>query len=352
MSRGRWGDNADVTHKGRGTPRGIESEDAMKQLCHVVTVLLATLTLDPSAGMAQGYPGRPVHIVVPFAAGGAIDVLARLIGSKISENIGQSVIIDNRPGASGTLGAEIVAKSAPDGYTILQNSTAQALAPALFRKLPFDTLKDFIPVTEVASSQSVLVATAKLPVTMLQELVMLAKARPGTLNYGVAGLGNAANLNMEMMKRAAGIDIQAVPYKGDAPLNTDLIAGQIQIAIVPLATAKPLIDIGRLRALAIIGPARSPILPDVPATNEALPPGFGVVGWEAWFVAANTPRDIVARIHAEVAKALHAPDIVDGMRKLGNEPVGSTPAEFGIQFRDDVARFQKVVDEAQIPKLD
>jgi len=330
----------------------LEEKGAMRIVGHTFCGLLAALLLDPTAGIAQGYPSKPVHIVVPFAAGGAIDVLARLIGSKISENTGQPIIIDNRPGASGTLGAEIVAKSAPDGYTILQNSTAQALAPALFRKLPFDTLKDFIPVTEVASTQSVLVTPAKLPVSTLQELVTLAKSKPGTLNYGVAGLGNAANLNMEMMKRAAEIDIQAIPYKGDAPLNADLLAGQIQIAIVPLATAKPLIDIGRLRALAVIGPARSPILPDVPTAAEALPPGFGVVGWEAWFVAANTPRDIVGRIQAEVAKALRDPGIVDGMKKLGNEPVGSTPEAFDVQFRDDIARFQKVVDEAQIPKLD
>jgi tripartite-type tricarboxylate transporter receptor subunit TctC len=323
----------------------------MRRLCHVFSILLAALTLNPTAGIAQGYPSKPIRIVVPFAAGGAVDVVARLVGGKISENIGQSVIIENRPGASGTLGAEAFAKSAPDGYTILQNSSGQALAPSLFRTLPFDTLKDFIPVTEVVRTQSVLVTYSKLPVTTLKELVALAKSKPGSLNYGVTGLGNASNLNMEMMKRAANIDIQAIPYKGDAPLNTDLIAGQIHIAIVPLATAKPLIDIGQLRALAVIGPARSPILPDVPTASEALPPGFGAAGWQAWFVAANTPRDIVARIHAEVAKALDAPDVVGGIKKLGNEPVGSTPEEFGIQFRNDVANFQKVVDEAQIPKL-
>jgi tripartite-type tricarboxylate transporter receptor subunit TctC len=269
----------------------------------------------------------------------------------VSENVGQPIIVENRPGASGTLGADTVAKSPPDGYTILQNSNGHALAAALFRTLPFDTIKDFVPVTEVVRTQSVVVVYPKLPVTTLQELVALAKAKPGTLNYGVTGLANTSNLNMEMMKRAAGIDIQAIPYKGDAPLNADLIAGQIQIASVPLATAKPLIDTGQLRALAVIGPRRSPVLPDVPTAAEALPPGFGAAGWQAWFVPGRTPREVVTRIQVEVAKALQTSEVINGIKNLGNEPVGSSPEEFDVQFRSDVARFQKVVEEAQIPKL-
>jgi tripartite-type tricarboxylate transporter receptor subunit TctC len=309
------------------------------------------LAFSPDAGLAQGYPSKPIRIIVPFAAGGAVDVIARLVGGKVSENVGQPIIVENRPGASGTLGADMVAKSPPDGYTILQNSNGHALAAALFRTLPFDTIKDFVPVTEVVRTQSVVVVYPKLPVTTLQELVALAKAKPGTLNYGVTGLANTSNLNMEMMKRAAGIDIQAIPYKGDAPLNADLIAGQIQIASVPLATAKPLIDTGQLRALAVIGPRRSPVLPDVPTAAEALPPGFGAAGWQAWFVPGKTPREIVTRIQAEVAKALQTSEVINGIKNLGNEPVGSSPEEFDVQFRSDVARFQKVVEEAQIPKL-
>ena len=169
-------------------------------------------------------------------------------------------------------------------------------------------MKDFVPVTEVVSSLSVVVIYPKLPVNTLAELIALAKAKPASLNYGVTGLGNASNLNLEMMKRAAGIEMQAVPYKGDAPLNTDLIAGQIQIAIVPLSAAVPLVQAKQLRALALIGPARSPVLPDVPTAAEALPPGFGFVGWQGWFVAGRTPPDIVARIQAEVAKAVRDPD--------------------------------------------
>ncbi len=323
----------------------------MKRTFHAVAVLLVVSTFGSATAFAQSYPSKPIRIIVPFAAGGAVDVIARLVGAKISKNVDQTVIIENRPGASGTLGADAVAKSPPDGHTILQNSQGQALAPALFRTLPFDTLNDFVPVTELVSTQSVLVVYPKLPVATLAELVALAKSKPASLNYGVTGLGNASNLNIEMMKRAAGIDIQAIPYKGDAPLNTDLMAGQIHVAIVPLATAKPLIEARQLRALAVIGPNRSPILPDVPTTAEALPPGFGTAGWQGWFVAGKTPREIVARIHAEVAKALTAPDVISGIKALGNEPVGSAPEVFRVRFQDDVAQLQKVVDEAQIPKL-
>jgi tripartite-type tricarboxylate transporter receptor subunit TctC len=326
-------------------------EDNMARIYGALSLVLAAVALSPTASLAQSYPSKPIRIIVPFAAGGAVDVVARLVGGKISENIGQTVIIENRPGASGTLGADAVAKSPPDGYTILQNSQGQALAPALFRTLPFDTLNDFVPVTEVVRTQSVLVIYPKLPVTTLKELIALAKAKPDSLNYGVTGLGNASNLNIEMMKRVAGIELQAIPYKGDAPLNTDLIAGQIHIAIVPLATAKPLIDNGQLRALAVIGPGRSPILPDVPTAAEALPPGFGTTGWQGWFVAGKTPRETVAKIQAEVARALTSPEVISGIKALGNEPVGSTPDEFGVRFRDDVVTLQKIVDDAQIPKL-
>jgi tripartite-type tricarboxylate transporter receptor subunit TctC len=319
--------------------------------CRRAFVVLATLALAPVAAGAQAYPNKPLRIIVPFAAGGAIDVIARLVGGKVSEGIGQPVVVENRPGASGILGADIVAKSPPDGYTILQHSNGHALAVSLYTTLPYDTLNDFIPVTEVVRTQSVVVVNAKLPVNTLAELVALAKARPGKLNYGVTGLANSSNLNMEMLKRAAGIDIQAIPYKGDAPLDADLVAGQIQLASVPLATAKPFVDTGQLRALAVIGPSRSPVLPDVPTAAEALPPGFGAAGWQGWFVPAKTQRDVVARIQAEVAKALKNPDVITGIARLGNEPVGNTPEEFDREFRGDVERFRKVVEDAQIPKL-
>ena len=323
----------------------------MRRVCDIAFAVLAAWILSAVAAFAQDYPSKSIRIIVPYAAGGATDVLARLVAGKISMNIGQTVIVENRPGASGMLGADAVAKSSPDGYTILQNSSGHALAPAIFSTLPFDPIKDFTPVTEVVESQSVIVIYPKLPVTTLKDLVALAKAKPASLNYGVTGLGNASNLNMEMFKRAVGIEMLTVPYKGDAPLNNDLVAGQIHIAIVPLTTAIPLIEGGQLRALAVFGDSRSPVLPDVPTTAEAMPPGFGLVGWQGWFVPSKTPGAVVARIHAEVANALKAPEIVAGARRLGNEPVGSTPEEFGKKFLEDVAVYQKVVDEAKIPKL-
>ncbi len=323
----------------------------MRRTCLIAFALLSALGFDAAAVLAQSYPTKPIRLIVPFAPGGAIDVVARLVGGKVSEGLGQTIVVENRPGASGTIGADVVAKAPPDGHTILQNSNGQALAVALYSTLPFDSMNDFVPVTEVVRTQSVVVIHPRLPVTTLKELVAYAKANPGKLDYGVTGLANSSNLNMEMMKRAAGIDIQAIPYKGDAPLNADLIAGQIQLASVPLATAKPLIDTGQLRALAVIGPTRSAILPGVPTAAEALPPGFGLAGWQGWFVPAKTPRAVVARLQTEVAKALKAPDVIAGIGRLGNDPVGSTPEEFGQTFRNDVARFQKVVEDAHIPKL-
>ena len=188
----------------------------------------------PRTALAQPYPSKPVRIVVPFAAGGAVDQLARILGAKLQESFGQPVIVENRAGAGGTTGANDVAKAPPDGYTILQNTNGQAISPAIYKSLPFDTLRDFIPVTQLVATSTVLVANPKLPARSLKELIALAKAKPGGLNYGMTGVGNSLHLTMEMFKRAAGIDIQAIPYRGDAPLNTALIAGEIDVAIVPL----------------------------------------------------------------------------------------------------------------------
>src|SRR5206468_942459 len=233
----------------------------------------------------------------------------------------------NRAGAAGNIAAEAVAKSPPDGYTILQNTNGQAISPALYRSLPFDVVKDFIPVTQLVSSQLLLVATPSLPAQSVKELIALAKAKPGSLNYGMTGIGNPLHLTMEMFMHAAGIELQAVPYRGDAPLNTALIAGEVHLAVVPFATAKPNVEAGRLRALAIAGGKRSPALPDVPTIAEGGLPGFESSSWQGWFVPANTPRDIVALIQREAAKALNAPEVRSRMettarseeRRVGKE---------------------------------
>jgi tripartite-type tricarboxylate transporter receptor subunit TctC len=307
------------------------------------------LGLVADTALAQSYPSRPIRVIVPFAAGGAVDTIARIIGAKLQDSIGQPVIVEDRAGAGGTTGADVVAKAPPDGYTILMNTNGQAIAPALYRSLPFDTLKDFAPVTQLVATSTVLVANAKLPAKSLNELVALAKAKPGRLNYGMTGVGNNLHLTMELLKRAVAIDIQAIPYRGDAPLNTALMAGEIDIAIVPIATIVPHIEAGSVRALAVTSARRSPLLPDVPTISEAAVPGFEASGWLGYFVPARTPREIVRFIQRETAKVLAAPDMQQRLRTLGNEPAGSTPEEFEAKFLADAASFAAIVKEAAIP---
>jgi tripartite-type tricarboxylate transporter receptor subunit TctC len=311
--------------------------------------VLISLVSSATATSAQNYPSKPVRIIVPFAAGGAVDALARILGARLQEQFGQPVIVENRAGAGGMTGADLVAKSPPDGYTILQNTNGQAISPAIYRTLPFDTLKDFIPVTQLVATSTVLVANPKLPAKTVQELIALAKAHPGKLNYGMTGVGNSLHLTMEMFKRAAGIDIQAVPYRGDALLNPALIAGEIDIAIVPIGTIVPLIGGGQLRALAVNSAKRSNVLPEVPTVAETAVAGFEAAGWQGYFVPAGTPREIVERIQREAAAAIALPDTQARLKAMGNDPVASTTDEFNVKFRADVSKFQQVVREAGIP---
>ena len=324
----------------------------MNRLCIAVAILLAALGLNSGPASAQSYPNKPVRIIVPFVAGGAVDTLARMMGAKLAETFGQPVIVENRPGAGGNVAADAVAKATPDGYTILQNTNGQAISPAMYRSLPFDVVKDFIPVTQIVASQLVLVGSPKLPATSVPELIALAKSKPGSLNYGMTGVGNPLHLTMEMFKTTAGIDIQAVPYKGDAAIFPALITGEIHVAVVPMATTLPHVAAGTLRALAVAGAKRSAALPDVPTIAEGGLAGFESSSWQGWFVPASTPRETVAIIQRGAAKALTAPDLLERLRVTGNEPVGSTPEEFAARFRADLAKFAKIVKEAHIPTQD
>jgi tripartite-type tricarboxylate transporter receptor subunit TctC len=317
----------------------------------ILLILMTALAPVTGPARADTYPARPVRIVVPFVAGGAVDTLARLIGGKLGESMGQPVVIENRAGAGGNVGADAVAKAAPDGYTILLNTNGHAIAPALYRKLAFDPVQDFAPVTQLVASSLVLVARVKSELTNVQDLVAAAKSRPGGLNYGSTGVGNPLHLTMEMLKRATGIDIQAVPYRGDAPLHAALIAGEIEVAVVPMATARPHIEGGRVRALAVTGARRSPALPDVPTLSEQ---GVAVESssWQGFFVPAATPRDVVLRIQGETKKALEAQDVRERIKAFGAEPVGSTPEAFAATFKADLAKFARIVEEAGIPKQD
>jgi tripartite-type tricarboxylate transporter receptor subunit TctC len=312
----------------------------------------AALRLDGAGALAQTFPSKPVRIIVPFAAGGAVDDLARIIGAKLGAAFHQPVVVENHAGAGGNLGADVVAKSSPDGYTILQTTNGQAISPSLYRALPFDAVTDFVPVTQLVASTLVLVAGPGLPVASTAELIALAKSRPGKLNYGSSGVGNPLHLTMEMIKFAAGIEIEPVPYRGDAQINTALMAGEVEIAVVPFATSLPLIAAGKLRALGVTSARRSAALPDVPTVAESGVAGFASSSWQGFFVAARTPREIVDLIQRETAKVLQAPDMRARLAALTYEPIGSTPQEFEAYFKSELARFSGVVKQAHIPPLD
>jgi tripartite-type tricarboxylate transporter receptor subunit TctC len=315
-------------------------------------VMLSVLVLVPADSYATNYPSRPVRIIVPFPAGGTVDAVARLVGHKLQESFAQPVIIENRPGASGNIAADAVAKSEPDGHTILLTTNGQASTPAVFRKLPYDPVKDIVPVTQLNSSTIMLVATPRLPVTSVPELVEFAKSKPGSLSYGSTGIGNPLHLTMEMLKLRTGIEVIMVPYRGDAPLITALIAGEVELAVIPVPTALPHIQSGALRALGITRATRTSALPEVPTIAEQGFPGFDTASWHGFFVSAETPQDVVLRIYQETKKVLEASEVRDRLLSLGAEPVATSPEEFSILYKADIEKFKQVVTDAGISPLD
>jgi len=295
---------------------------------------------------AQAYPSKPVRIVVPYPPGGTTDILTRLIGQKLTETWGQQVIIDNRAGAGGNIGAEAVVRSAADGYTLLSASTVHTVNPSLYRKLGYDPLKDFTAITLLAQVANILVVHPSLPVKTVKEFIAFAKKRPGQLNFSSAGNGSAPHLTAEMFKMKTGVNIVHVPYKGAAPAMVDLIAGHVTLTFATAPSAVPYVQSGRLRALGVSSAKRIPALPEVPTIAEAGVPGYEAIGWNGLTGPAGMPQAVVDRLNAEVVKILRAPDVSKRLGDLGLEPRTSTPAEFSEFLKSEVVKWAQVVKDS------
>lgn len=298
---------------------------------------------------AQTYPSRPTRFIVPFAAGaGVLDIMARIVGQHLGTATGQQVVIDNRPGAGGNVGAEVAAKATPDGYTMLMGAVALVVSPYLYAKLPFDPLTDLVPVTQVNSAPLMLVVHPSLPVKSVAELIAYAKARPGQLNYGSGGVGATPFLATELFKSMAGIDVTHVPYRGGAPALADLVAGQLSFMIENVPGTLPLVRDGKLRALAITSRQRLALVPDLPTMEEAGVPGYEMIGWNGIFVPKATPPEIVTRLNAELVKVLRSADVGEQLAKLGAVPVGDSPEQFGAFVKAESARWGKIIKDLGI----
>lgn len=309
----------------------------------------ASLLILAAPVQAQTYPSRPIRFIVPFAAGaGVLDIMARIVGQHLGTATGQQVVIDNRPGAGGNVGAEVAAKATPDGYTMLMGAVALVVSPYLYAKLPFDPLTDLVPVTQVNSAPLMLVVHPSLPVKSVAELIAYAKARPGQLNYGSGGVGATPFLATELFKSMAGIDVTHVPYRGGAPALADLVAGQLSFMIENVPGTLPLVRDGKLRALAITSRQRLALVPDLPTMEEAGVPGYEMIGWNGIFVPKATPPEIVTRLNAELVKVLRSADVGEQLAKLGAVPVGDSPEQFGAFVKAESARWGKIIKDLGI----
>ena len=308
-------------------------------------LLLALLMqASPSSAQTTGpYPNRPIKMMVVSAAGGILDTIGRIVATGIGPNLGQVVVVENRAGAGGIPGTEVVARAAPDGYTIGSVSTSHSINPSLYPKMPYDTLRDLVMVSHTVNLKNVLVAHPSVPANSVKELIALAKSRPGTLTFASAGNGQSNHLSGEIFKSMAGIDMIHVPYKGSAPGLTDTVAGSTSIMFVDILSALPHIKSGRLKALGVTGTVRSPALPDVPTIQESGLPDFNGNTWLGMVAPAGTPREIVMRLSAETSKVLNAPDMRERLLAQGVEPVGSTPEQATAHLEAEMKRYAAAV---------
>jgi len=316
----------------------------------LATLAVAALgALAPGLAWPQAYPAKPVRLIVPFPPGGSTDIVARIVALKLGDRLGQQVVVENRGGAGGTIGTEVVARAAPDGYTLGVGSTStHAVAPSVYAKLGYDPVKDFAPISLVAVSPYLLVVHPDVQVKSLQEFVAYVKARPGKLNYASAGTGSTTHLAMEMLKSAAGLYIVHIPYNGNGPAGTAVIAGQVEVLFGSLPAVLPHAKSGRVRPIAVGTPKRSPSLPDVPTVAESGFPGFDASLWLAIMAPAGTPPAVVDRLHKEIVAVIGSPDAADTLAKAGAEPISSTPAELAGMVKDGVGKYAKIVKQAGI----
>ena len=316
------------------------------------TVLASMLGLavcaTASVAWAQAWPSRPVNLIVPFPAGGTTDVLARSLGQELARSLGQPVIVENRPGAGATLGADYVAKAKPDGYTLLMGAVHHTIATSVYKKLGYDFQKDLAPVSTVAVVPNVLVVNPQVPARSVQELLALARAEPGKLTYGSNGAGTGQHLIGAQFESMAHVQLLHVPYKGSGPLTTDLLGGQISMSFDTVTPVLPHIKAGKLRALAVTTARRSVALPDVPTMDEAGLKGFDMGTWFGVLVPRATPKEVVARLNADVVRIIRSPEFQKRMAEIGAEPVGNTPQQMAEQIKDDTERFARLVKDAKV----
>lgn len=308
------------------------------------TVLGLLLML--AASTAFSWPDKPLRIVHGFAAGGGADIFLRTVLPKFSENLGQQIVIDYRTGAGGNLAMEAVAKAAPDGYTLLMGTPGLATNSSLYASLPFDPLRDFAPISLIGAVPNVLIAHPAVPAASVQELIALAKAQPGKLNYASSGTGTSLHLAAELFKLTAGVDIVHIPYKGGAQAQTDVVGGQAQLMFNVLPSALPLIRAGKLKALAVTGRTRSEVLPEVPTMIEAGLPGYTATTWNGILTTAGTPKEIVAKLNGTLVRAMRAPEMKEALAKIGQDPAWSTPEEFSAFLVEETDKWRKVIRAA------
>lgn len=308
-----------------------------------VHLVLAALMYLAGAAWAQDYPAKPVRVIVPFAPGGGTDLMARVVVQKLGETLGGTWVIDNRGGAGGTIGSDLAAKSPPDGYTLLVVSGAHAINPSLHARLPYDTERDFAPITMITSGPGLLVVHPSLPARTVKEFIALAKARPGQLNFASAGIGTPPHLAGELFKTMAGIGMVHVPYKGNGPAYIDLLAGHVPVMFPTIPTAIPHVRAGKIRALAVTTAKRTAIVPELPTISESGVPGYDTSSWYGLLAPAGTPAAIVSKVQQGVARVLRSPEVGQKLKADGLELVGNTPEQFAAAIKSEIAKWAKVV---------